>query len=193
MTCGPVGRPMVIAVFLAFAIGCVHTPTEPSWDGQVRVTGVLRDVATETLVSGARVTIGEATATTDATGFYSLTVLAGAQHVSVDGESIADVTMKDRSYRGDFYVHVHEGFCTGAYGTVIDSETRQPIAGAVLTGEYTATSDQTGWFVSRHGCSSLICFGTAPISTIRSPGYRDLQTSFNYCRVNRADFELTRN
>src|ERR1700704_2342384 len=48
-------------------------------------------------------------------GTYSLTVPAGDQHISVDGESVADVAMKDRTYRGDFYVQLTG--CVARYGT----------------------------------------------------------------------------
>ena len=175
----------IAAIFMTGAVGCSQSPTQPSWDGQVRVTGSIRDFPSDALVNGARVAIGNATATTDPAGAYSLTVPAGEQRVLVDDQAIANVTMKDRTYRGDFYVHVTG--CIARYGTVIDSATRQPIPGASLAfaGEPVVT-DQTGWFRKSLGCPGTLCvaFNTSFV-TITHPNYRDGMDVLGrgFCRV----------
>lgn len=186
---------IVIAAILASGeIGCSQSPTQPtSWDGQVRVTGSIRDFPSEAVVNGAHVAIGNAAATTDPTGAYSLTVPAGEQHVLVDGEAIADVTMKDRTYRGDFYVHL--AGCVARYGTLIDSVTRQPIPGASLSfaGGAPVITDQTGWFRKSSGCPGTLCVGfNTSFVTITHPNYRDGLGVLGrgICRVERADYEL---
>src|SRR6266849_6140060 len=122
-------RTLVAAILASSPIGCsgslTQPPTQPSWDGQVRVAGSVLDFRTNAAIGGARVTIGDATVATDDSGVYSLTVPAGNNNVSIDGESIGVVNMKDRTYRGDFYVHGTG--CIARYGTVVDSETRQPV------------------------------------------------------------------
>jgi hypothetical protein len=97
----------MIAIVLTGAIGCGGSATQPSSDGQVQVAGSVRDLQTNAAIGGALVTIGNATATTDPNGVYSVTVPVGQHQVSIDGESIGPVNMKDRTYRGDFYVHVN--------------------------------------------------------------------------------------
>jgi hypothetical protein len=184
----------IAAIFATGAVGCsFQSPAQPSWDGQVRVTGSIRDFPSDGLVNGARVAIGNATATTDPAGAYSLTVPAGEQQVLVDGQMIADVTMKDRTYRGDFYVHVTG--CIARYGTVIDSATRQPIPGASLAfaGDVPVITDQTGWFRKSLGCPGTLCVGfNTSFVTITHAGYRDGSGVLGrgICRVERADYEL---
>ena len=83
-------RRATLAVSLAAGvIACGDSSTQPSWDGQVRVAGSVLDFRTHAPVGGARITIGGATAATEASGGYSLNVAAGEQRVSVDGELIA--------------------------------------------------------------------------------------------------------
>jgi hypothetical protein len=191
-------RPNSIAVILAGGvIACSASPTQPSWDGQVRVTGSIRDFPTDAAINGARVTIGNTRATTDANGTYSLAVPAGDQHISVDGESVADVAMKDRTYRGDFYVHLTG--CVARYGTVIDKQTRQTVSGANLFfagSRVPVVTDQTGWFRFSLGCPGTLCIGfNTSFVTITQPDYRDGLGVLGrgVCRVERADYELDPN
>jgi hypothetical protein len=51
-----------------------------------------------TAIGGAHVIIGNATATADSSGVHALTVPAGEQSVSIDGESLGIINMKDRTY-----------------------------------------------------------------------------------------------
>ena len=158
----------------------------------MRVAGSVRDFPTNAAIGGATVVIGNVTAMTDASGSYSLTVLPGAQHVTIDGESIADVTMTDRTYRGDFYAHVMD--CVGRYGTVVDKGTRQPVAGATLSlgGGSSTVTDQTGWFQWNFGCGNRCLGFNTYFLTITHPSYRDavVESGRGICFVVRGDFEL---
>ena len=96
---------MVAAVLTVLTMVSCSSPAWPTWNGQVFVSGRIIDYLTDASVPGARVAVGGATATTDSSGFYSLTVPAGEQSVSVDGETLAIfVRMDDPTYRGDYYV-----------------------------------------------------------------------------------------
>jgi hypothetical protein len=199
-------RVVMAALLVVSAFGCGGSPTQPSWDGRVRVAGTVRDFAANTAVSVATVVLGNAgtgdiTAITDASGAYSVTALEGMYHVTINGESIADVTLKDPNYRGDFFIHLTN--CLGRYGMVLDSRTRQPVSGATLSlggSSPYATTDQRGWFQAGMGTTcvpppstSSVCgnFNTYTL-TIRHPAYPDtiLESSRGFCFVRRLDVEL---
>jgi len=189
-----VARRASIAIVLACCVsGCGGSPTEPPWDGFVRVAGTVRDFRTSAAVAGARVTIAGATGTTDAGGAYTLTVEAGEQTVSIDGATVATVNLKDRTYRGDFFVAATG--CIARYGTVIDSLTRFSVAGAsVSLSGTTGTTDQTGWFRLNLGCSGELCLGfNTTFASVSHPNY--VTGSFvagrGVCGVSRVDYELT--
>jgi hypothetical protein len=183
----------IVVMLAAGAIACGGSPIEPSWDGQVRVTGSVLDFQSDTALGGARVTIGSATATTDASGAYALTVPAGAERrVSIDGESIAIVTMNDRTYRGDFYIHATG--CIARYGTVVDKQTRRPVVGAVasVAGVSVAT-DYAGWFRLSLGCPGMPCVGfNTTFLSVTHPNYRNgsFVAGRGVCFVQRVDYEL---
>jgi hypothetical protein len=66
----------------------------------VRVAGTVRDFPTSGTESAATVVLGnggagDVSATTDVSGAYALTVPQGMYHVTINGESIADVTLRD--------------------------------------------------------------------------------------------------
>jgi hypothetical protein len=129
-------RGVIAALLAAGVFGCSGSPTQPSWDGRVRVAGTVRDFVTSRTVSAATVLVGnggasDVTATTDVSGAYSLTVPQGMYHVTINGESIADVTLQDPTYRGDFFIQVTG--CIGRYGMILDSRTRQPVSGATVS------------------------------------------------------------
>ena len=203
-------RVVIAAILASSAFGCggsstQPSSTQPSWDGRVRVAGIVQDFTTNTAVSAATVVFGDPgagdmTATTDISGGYSLTALPGVYHVTINGESIADVTLRDPSYRGDFFIRLTH--CVGRYGMVLDSRTRQPVSGATLrlTGSVYATTDRTGWFQEGMGRTclpppspTLVCgaFNTYFL-TISHPAYADrtLESSRGFCSVRRSDVEL---
>jgi hypothetical protein len=158
------------------------------------VAGFVLDFPSNSTIGGARVTIGNATATTEPNGFYSLTVPAGEQSISIDGESIGPVKLNDRTYRGDLYVHVTG--CIARYGTVVDKRTRRPVAGASLSlRNLTTDTDASGWFRLTFGCPGMICLGGGLGTTLMSVSYPNYQNgSFiagrGVCFVERVDYEL---
>jgi len=185
-----------VAVTLTSVIGCGGSATQPSSDGQVQVAGSVRDFLTNVAIGGARVSIGNATATADPNGVYSLTVPAGEHQVSIDGESIGPASMKDRTYRGDFYVHLNG--CIARYGTVVDTRTRRPVANASVSvaGLFpvpTVATDRAGWFRLTLGCSGVTCIGSnTTYVLITHPDYvnRFSGEGRSLCLVQRADYEL---
>ena len=188
------GRTSFAVILAGSAIGCGGSPTQPIGDGQVRVVGSVRDFQTSTAIGGAHVNVGDTAATTDASGVYSFIVPAGEQRVSIDDESIGIVFMKDRTYRGDFYVHVTG--CIARYGTVVDNATRRAVSGATVSvAGVTVTTDQTGWFRLNLGCPGVPCIGfNTTFLSIGHPNY--VSGSFvagrGVCFVERVDYELAR-
>lgn len=201
------GCAVIAVVVAAGTLGCSGSPTQPGWDGRVRVTGTVREFATSVPVSAATIVLGnggagDLTATTDAAGVYLMTMSEGMYHVAINGESIADVTLKDPTYRGDFYIRLTD--CVGRYGMVVDSRTRQPVSGATLllsgASDPLATTDQAGWFQWGMGKG---CGGGPPLPTgpcgfntyvlrISHPAYPDtiLESSRGFCFVRRLDVEM---
>lgn len=190
-----VGRRTSLAgVLLISGIACGGSPTEPTWDGRVQVAGIIRDFQTNAAIAGARVAFGSETATTDSGGRYSLKVEPGSQRVFVDDESVALVTPTARTYRGDFFARV--AGCIARYGTIVDKQTHQPVAGATVTaGGVTTTTDQSGWFRVSLGCPGLACVGSnTTFLTITHPNYVDgsFPAGRGICFVARVDYELDR-
>jgi hypothetical protein len=188
----PTFRRISIAVMLAGeAIGC-GSPTQPGSNGQVQVAGTVRDFQTNAAVGGARVTFDNVTAMTDANGVYSLTVQAGQYTISIDGERIAVVNLKDRTYRGDVYVHLTG--CIARYGTVVDSWTRRPVPSATVSvGGMSVVTDRAGWFRLSLGCPGVPCIGfNTTFLTITHPDYRSgsFIAGRGVCFVERVDYEL---
>ena len=183
-----------IAVILAgAAIACGGSPTQPARDGQVSVSGTVRDYQTDAPIRGARVDIGGATATTNDSGGYSLKAQAGSGLiVSIDGEPISSVDLRDRTYRGDFYAHITG--CVARYGTVVDKQSRQPVFGArVSVAGVAVGTDQNGWFRLPLGCSGAECVGfNTTLLSITHPSYVDgsFTAGRGVCFVRRVDYEL---
>ena len=190
-----VRRAALAGVLLISGIGCGGSPTEPTWNGRVQVTGTIRDFQSNAALAGARVTIGSETATTDASGRYSLSIEPGSHGVLVDEESVALVTPTNRTYRGDFFGHLSG--CVARYGTIVDKQTRQPVAGAVVSAgaatAATATTDHTGWFRLSLGCPGSACVGfNTTFLTVTHPNYANASfvAGRGICFVSRVDYEL---
>jgi hypothetical protein len=193
---------LIATVAEASATGC-GTPTQPMpWDGLVRVSGAVRDFRTNDPVAGAHVTVGDytgnpvtrdnITTTTDRNGNYSLTLPAGEQFLYVDGEWVGAPFLKDRTYRGDLFVH--DSGCIARYGTVQDSVTRQSVANATASvSGVSARTDNTGWFILNLGCPGTMCIGfnTTEIS-VTHPDYqnRSFPAGRGICGVERVDYDL---
>jgi hypothetical protein len=181
-------RNIVAAIPVVLGLVSCSSPVLPTWNGQVLVSGRIIDYLTDASVPGARVTVGGATATTDASGFYSLSVLAGDQSVSVDGETLAIfVRMDGPTYRGDYYVR--GAGCSGRYGMVIDKMTRRPVSGATVGGR--TTTDGGGWFKLNFGCTPCLPGGTTFLS-VTHPKYVDgsFVIGRGVCGLARVDYEL---
>jgi hypothetical protein len=183
----------ILLLLLSAVSGCGGSSTQPNSDGQVRVTGTILDFQTGAPVGAARVAIDGATVTADSSGVYSLTVPSGEQQVSIDGESIGTITMKDPTYRGDLYAHVTG--CIARYGTVVDSQTRRPVSNAVVSinGQLVVATDGTGWFRENLGCPGTQCVGfNTTLLSITHPNYvtGSFVIGLGVCRVERVDYEL---
>jgi hypothetical protein len=189
-----VRRTSLLVVLLIPGIGCDGSPTEPTWKGRVQAAGTIRDFQSNAAIAGARVTVGSETAITDPGGRYSLSIEAGQQRVLVDDEAVALITATDRTYRGDFFGRL--AGCIARYGTILDRQTRHPVAGAAVSaGGVTTTTDHTGWFRLSLGCPGSPCVGSnTTFLTITHPNY--VNGSFpagrGICFVSRVDYELDR-
>jgi hypothetical protein len=193
-------RISILVLLTGAASGCGGSPTQPNWDGQVRVSGTISDFQTNAAIGGAHVTIGNATVTTDANGFYFLTVPSGDEQITIDGESIGLVTMPYPTYRGDFYLHVSD--CVARYGTVVDRQTRRPISSAsVSVAGLTVATDYSGWFRLNLGCppanvlkiGTMLCVGfNTTFLSVTHPSYQDgsFVAGRGVCLVERVDYEL---
>lgn len=196
-------RSVIPALLAAAVVGCSGSPTQPSWDGRVRVAGTVRDFPTSVAASAATVVFGtggasDVSAATDASGAYALTVLPGMYHVTINGESIADVAPRDPTYRGDFFIRVST--CRGRYGVILDSRTRQPVSGATVSiGSPSqppwATTDQTGWYQWSLGCGESCGLVSTFSIGVTHPGYvqKIIDGGRSFCDVHRIDVGLDPN
>jgi hypothetical protein len=157
------------------------TPTGPS-EGAVTFSGVVREYATERAVVGALVRfVPEAQnpsepgpeATTAADGRYSVTVpRAGTYSVVADGLPVGLARVGGSTYRGDLLTR--NGTCIARYGTINESQTLRPIAGATvaLTGGR-AVTDGAGWYRIDLGCPDVVLPGGTTVMTVTHPSYQD--------------------
>lgn len=165
-------RPLIVAALMVLASGCgAETPTEPSADGVVRITGWVSDFGTDAGVSGVAVRFGETQAITDAGGAYVMSVLIGQHTVYVDGTPIGSARVNGPFYRGDLLIR--GGNCVSRYGTLADARTRRPVSGATvsLAGKSTRSAPD-GWYRIDLGCpqNGLVGFNTT-FMTVEHPSY----------------------
>ena len=176
-------------------------PTEANENGVVFVAGSVRDLRTNAVIGGARVSVGAAfdaaaapvaTATTAPDGTYTLTVPPGEYRVSIDDESTGIVRLRIPVYRGDFFARTTG--CIARYGTVVDQQSRRFIAGATVSvGGGTATTDASGWFAVFLGCGGQPCIGfNTTFATISHPDYKTAEViaGRGVCFAQRVDYEL---
>lgn len=172
----------VFAVGLITLVGCGGSgPLTPS-DGTVSVSGVVHDYATNQPVAGAHVHYAAENenpsapgpdAVTAADGRFSLVVPhTGVYTAMVDSQIAGVARLGGPAYRGDLYLR--SGTCIARYGTVSDSLTWRPVAGATvaLTGFRTQT-DSTGWYRLDLGCPDVVLPGNTTFMTITHPDYQD--------------------
>jgi hypothetical protein len=195
-----VRRLAVALMLLPCSLSCA-APTSPSpepWNGRVAVSGRIIDFLSDAGIAGARVAIGgttPTTATTDASGFYSLSVPSGEQEaISVNDRKVAIfVRMVLPTFRGDYY-DTNGTDCAARYGLVVDQATRRPLSGAsVRIAGYSANADRSGWYKLSAGCGPCLP-GNTTMATISYPSYADglFSVGRGFCGVSRVDVELQR-
>src|SRR5262245_49628452 len=187
-------RSRFIGVLIVSGVAC-GSPTAPMSDGRAHVSGIVRDSRSDAAVAGAQVSIGTAAATTDANGFYALTVAPGRLSVVIDGESLDVSDIGAGTYLGDYYIH-NDG-CIARYGTVVDKRTRRPVPGASVwnpAAPKAAATDQNGWFRLNFGCPG-VCIGfNTTFVYVQHPNYKDgsFVAGRGVCFVSRVEYELER-
>jgi hypothetical protein len=186
-------RPLLI-LFLALAfVSCKGGPTEPSdVAARANVAGRITHKTSGTPFAGASVVIGDARATTDDSGQYTLAITRGEHDVIVADEAVGVLRAQGGgTYRGDYAVE--PGACTRYYGLVLDAQTDRPLAGATVRLAETAITDANGSYVLYPRCTdrgSGTTFMTASMA-----GYADARRAMraeNLPPSQRFDFRLTR-
>ena len=116
--------------------------------------------------------VAKASAITNPTGSYTLSVAPGFYLATVGADGFGQVQIFGA---GDGNFLVNAGTCVSRYGYVVDLLTGEPISGArvALSGGVTS-SDAAGWYRVDLGCPAnrLVGFNTTFISVSR-PGYQD--------------------
>lgn len=206
-----VSRNLVMALLAVFAsVGCdAQSPAVPTSDfavpragASVTVSGSVVDFTTNAGVPGATVEFGgldgagrfvpAVTTVSDGTGRYKAAVAAGTfTIVEIDKAWIGQVQV-NQEYRGDFLVRF--GTCVARYGTVADTLTLRPIAGATVTlAGTTVATDANGWYRIDLGCPSngLVGFNTTFVS-VSHPDYppRSFVAGRGVFGVSRMDLSL---
>jgi hypothetical protein len=165
------------------------------------VHGEVLDFRTEAGVAGAAVEfrsdsqLGDARATTDASGRYVLSLPAsGVFTVLVEGGYVGSSRVTGSGYRGDLLVR--GGTCISRYGTIADARTLRPVVGATVSlGGQTTTSEPDGWYRLDLGCppSGTIGFNTTFMS-VTHPNYalREQVVGRGIGGVSRLDVDLER-
>ena len=145
--------------------------------------------------SQARARFGEGRATTDARGSYVMPLpVVGSFTAWVDGAFVGNVRVAGSTYLGDLLVT--GGTCVSRYGTLADSGTLKPVAGATVSmaGGMTV-SGPDGWYRIDLGCpvNGSIGSGTTVLH-VAHPNYapRDRVVGRGVQGVLRLDLELER-
>jgi hypothetical protein len=159
-------RRVLAAITMLACVACggstrQSSPAAPTGDlGEtLRVSGRVHDYSTGGGVSGVTVAFGDASAVTDGSGRYSLSLTeTGTYYPTVDGQRVGTTHFTGASYRGDFLVR--SGTCVARYGTVSDAESHKPVFGAMLSlgGKITGTGPD-GWYRVDFGCPSEAWIG----------------------------------
>ena len=195
---------MAVLAFVAYGCDEGPTATGPSSNG-VPIRGQVLDFSTQAGVSGVVVQIGETPATTDASGFYAMSmpvVRSISFTVSVDGVSVGTARVTGSTYRGDLLID--RGTCVSRYGTLADARTLRPVAGAAVsvgTGTATVPNSRTtvsgpdGWYRVDLGCpaNGLAGFNTT-LLYVAHPNYASRQevVGRGVHGVRRLDLDLQR-
>jgi hypothetical protein len=114
-----------------------------------------------------------ATAITNPTGSYTLSIARGLYISTIGAEGFGQVQILGGGDAGNFLVNT--GTCVSRYGYVVDLLTGDPIEGARVTlSGNVISSDAAGWYRVDLGCPAnrLVGFNTTFIS-VSHPGYQD--------------------
>ena len=132
------------------------SPAAPSGDlgGTLRVSGQVREYATNAGVGGVTVAFGDGSAVTNADGTYSISLASiGTYYPTIDAQRVGTSHVTSASYRGDFLVR--PGTCVARYGTVSDPVTHTAVSGAMVSlGGKMTGSGVDGWYRLDYGCPS---------------------------------------
>jgi hypothetical protein len=117
--------------------------------------------------------VAKASATTNPTGSYTLSIARGSYLATVGADGFGQVQIFGGGDGGNFLVNA--GTCVSRYGYVVDLLTGDPIEGArvTLSGNVTG-SDAAGWYRVDLGCPAnrLVGFNTT-FMVVSHPGYQD--------------------
>jgi hypothetical protein len=173
--------PFVIAALPLVEFACGSSPSAPTANGPFTVSGRVLDFQTNTGVSGATVVfadpsnttviVDEGRSITDSSGLYQISLMAGLYSVYVDAAYGGLARVRTGNNRADLLVHPNG--CIVRYGTIADSSTGRPLAGATvsLVG-VTAPSGSDGGYRLDFGCRTGMWSGTIALSVTRA-GYQD--------------------
>jgi hypothetical protein len=191
-----------VAAAALFIGACNSSPSAPSNDPLV-VSGEVVDLQTSAKVSGATVAFGDLLSTTvlpgdaksvtDGAGSYQLLLMTGEYHVWIDTVYSGVARVRKGINRIDLLAH--DAGCTVRYGSVGDTSTGKPIAGAsVSLVGVTAMSGSDGTYHLDFGCRGPVAFsGTVEMAVTRN-GYQDRTVPMgrgeNLTRAIRQDVDL---
>ena len=195
-------RHLVAAALVLLTGGCHESQTGPGPSSTaVSIRGRVLAFPSQAGLPGAVIQfqgeppVGEGHATSDASGFYVLSLpMLGTFTVSVDGVYAGTVRVTGPSYRGDLLVD--RGTCVSRYGTLADARTLRPVAGATVSlGGATTVSQGDGWYRLDLDCPST---GTIGFNTtflyVTHPSYAPRQqvVGRGIHGVSRLDLDLDR-
>jgi hypothetical protein len=170
----------LIAVLTAVACACGTSPSAPTATGPI-VSGLVLDFQTNAIVSGVTVGFGIISSSgatsivgqsvTDGSGSYRMSLSAGRYLVFADNASVGLALVRSGVNRTDLLVHPNG--CIVRYGTIADSSTGRPLAGATVSlVRVTGTSGSDGTYRLDFGCQTGLWSNSICISVTRA-GYQD--------------------
>mgnify|MGYP003575381774 CR=1 FL=1 len=121
--------------------------------------------------------IGSTSVTTDASGLYAVWLPVADRHsVTINGNDAGVVLIGSVQQPIDFLINADS--CPMIYGSVLDSVTLRPVAGATVgwMGQH-PTTDATGQYQIGIPCGTDFGFGTTAFS-ITHPGYQFFFTPY---------------
>ena len=156
---------LVVVALLCVSCDDANPPTGPSW-GRHTQAGALRqvqhsltDFASAVPMAGVALSFGAGGAaldlrtTTDASGTYAIDVPAGTVYAAIDGQIVAELTVRVGGPASRGARLGNRGTCISRYGVVADAVSFQPVGGAtVRVGGRTTVTSTDGWYRVDLGC-----------------------------------------